>query len=103
MVCRICIRGCSFKIGLYKSATKLGYTVYLRFQISQHVRDIKLIESFVSYLDCGTIVKESELVKFQVANFKDIWEKKIIPFFFEKYPFAGVKGLASQVRDFADF
>ena len=84
----------SFKIGLYKSDTKLGYTLYLRFKISQHVRDIKLIESFVSYLGCGTIVNESEHVKFQkpqtpagvrgfVAKFKDIWEK-VIPFFSEK-------------------
>ena len=80
---------CSFKIGLHKSATKLGYTVYLRFQISQHVRDIKLIESFVSYLGCGTIVNESEHVKFQVAKFKDIWEK-VIPFF-QKNPILGNK------------
>ena len=63
---------CSFKIGLHKSATKLGYTVYLRFQISQHVRDIKLIESFVSYFGCETIVNESEHVKFQVAKYQDI-------------------------------
>ena len=62
----------SFKIGLYKSDTKLGYTVYLRFQISQHVRDIKLIESFVSYFGCETIVNESEHVKFQVAKYQDI-------------------------------
>ena len=79
----------SFKIGLYKSDTKLGYTLYLRFKISQHVRDIKLIESFVSYFGCETIVNESEHVKFQVAKYQDIWEK-VIPFF-QKNSILGTK------------
>lgn len=82
--------GC-FKINTFKSTSKLGHSITLRFQVSQHIRDIKLIESFISYLGCGILTKRDNSVLFEVSKFNDIWEK-IIPFF-QKTPIMGVKEL----------
>lgn len=82
--------GC-FKINTFKSTSKLGHSIALRLQVSQHIRDIKLIESFISYLGCGILTKRNDSVLFEVSKFNDIWEK-IIPFF-QKTPIMGVKEL----------
>jgi LAGLIDADG endonuclease len=71
----------------------LGYTVVLRFQIAQHNRDVKLLESLITYLGCGRVEINSKtsMAYFVVSKFNDINEK-IIPFF-EKYPIIGIKSL----------
>jgi hypothetical protein len=70
----------------------------LKFHIAQHNRDIKLMESLITYLGCGRI--ESDLARssvyFVVTKFNDITEK-LIPFL-DKYSVQGVK-----VKDFEDF
>ena len=76
-------------INIYKSKTKLGETVKLEFQLTQHARDENLMKSLISYFQCGTIRKRGEFIDFRVSKFKDIYEK-IIPFF-TRYPILGVK------------
>ena len=83
--------GCSF-ISIYDSPkSKLGKAVQLRFRISQHERDTKLMELLIKYLGCGRIEKYSKHneAKLVVTKFSDNTEK-IIPFF-NLYPLVGTK------------
>lgn len=72
--------------------------VRLRFQITQHSRDVALMSSLVKYFDCGVYFANParDAGDFVVTRFSDIHEK-IIPFF-NKYPIVGVKA-----KDFSDF
>lgn len=60
----------------------LGFGVGLEFQLTQHVRDVKLMESLIKYFDCGKIFKDREAIDFKVTKTKDFTEK-ILPFFFK--------------------
>lgn len=88
--------GC-FDIKITKSTSEIGYNVGLRFRISQHSRDLRLMENFVNYLGCGRIEKRSKhsFLEFIVLKYADI-EEKIIPFF-HKYPIQGIKSLDFQL------
>jgi hypothetical protein len=83
-----------FDINIFKSTTsKLGEAVKLRFRITQHSRDIELMENIINYLDCGNLhqdIKRS-LVYVTVTKFSDITDK-IIPFF-NNNPLQGTKVL----------
>ena len=82
----------SFMVNIKKSSTyKLGAGVELVFQITQHLRDEKLMKNFILYFGCGRLVKFDQKVNFIVTKFSDIIEK-IIPFF-NKYSIVGVKAL----------
>ncbi len=72
--------------------------IKLRFTITQHSRDEKLLRSLVSYLECGRYVlrKNKDYGDFIVTKFNDINMKIIC--FFKKYPILGVKAL-----DFGDW
>ena len=77
---------------------KVGYQVSLQFIITQHIRDIELINSLI---DCfgpatGKIIVTKPYVRFFVSKFTDITEH-IIPFF-ERYPL-----LSAKKADFIDF
>ena len=89
--------GCFF-INLCKASTKLGFSAYLVFQITQHSRDVELMKNLVSFFNCGRYVFRTNKnhCDFLVTTFSDV-NDKIIPFFF-KYKIIGVKE-----RDFADF
>lgn len=80
--------------------SKSGYSVQLKFVLTQHIRDKSLINSFINYFNCGNLLVDSRnsdsAIYFRVTKFKDIYEK-IIPFFV-KYPMLGGKAL-----DFANF
>ena len=80
------------------SAYKTGFQISLRFTLTQHSRDSKLIESLIEYLGCGEIyIRKGYLaVDFIVVKFDDLTHK-IIPFFL-KYPIKGIKS-----NDFEDF
>ncbi len=72
-------------------SNKIGTRIQLRFRISQHERDLKLMELLVKHLGIGTIYKYSGkdavvLIIFKYSEITNI----IIPFF-EKYPLLGVK------------
>jgi hypothetical protein len=88
----------TFDVKIYRSKTKIGKAVQLRFRISQHERDIKLMELLIKYLGCGQIEKHSKnpAVALVITKFVHNTEK-IIPFF-ENYPLVGVKKL-----DFKDW
>ena len=89
--------GC-FQVKLYKSNTNIGLAVNLRFNITQHTRDLTLLNSLINYFDCG-IVKirpTGYACDFYVLKLSDILSK-IVPFLY-KYPLIGAKRL-----DFMDF
>jgi hypothetical protein len=90
--------GC-FSVHIFTSAkSRLGKAVQLKFTITQHRRDLKLMNSLIKYLDCGIIVlgKEKSSGEFIVTSFEDI-SSKIIPFF-NKYQLQGIK-----VKNYDDF
>ena len=83
---------------IHNSKQKLGYQVKLRFRISQHVRDLKLMELLINYLGAGRIELNSSksIVSLTIVKFSDL-NNKIIPFL-EKNTLHGVK-----ILDFLDF
>lgn len=88
--------GC-FHVRFKKStASKLGVQVSLLFKISQHERDKELMKSFIDYLNCGNISKNSTWIDYTVVRYDDL-VLKINPFF-DKYKIVGVK-----LQDYLDF
>jgi LAGLIDADG endonuclease len=90
--------GC-FKVIVAKTPnTKLGFRVLLGFQISQHIRDEKLMTSLITYFGCGIIEKDPRgpSLYYSVYKFSENYEK-IIPFF-KKHKIVGIKS-----EDFADW
>ncbi len=88
--------GC-FHVRFKKSTkSKLGVQVSLLFKVSQHERDKELMKSFIDYLNCGIISKNSTWIDYTVVKYDDLIFK-IIPFF-DKYKIVGVK-----LQDYLDF
>lgn len=81
----------SFDVNIPQSTNKIGHRVQLRFRITQHERDIKLMEYLIKYLGSGKIYKypRNAAVSLTIVKFSDI-TNTIIPFF-EKNPLLGVK------------
>jgi hypothetical protein len=75
---------------------KIGSQTQLKFIITQHARDTKLMESFIKKFDCGRLQVQPKSVEFVVSKMADL-EGKIIPFF-KKHPLEGNKNL-----EFLDF
>ena len=71
-----------FFISLCKATTKLGFSAYLVFQITQHSRGVKLTMGLISFFYCGhyTFRTNKDYGDFLVTNFSDVNEK-ITPFF----------------------
>jgi hypothetical protein len=85
----------SFFIGFYKSSScKLGRAARLRFVLTQHSRDDKLLQGFIEFFGCGsyTLRKNKLAGDFIVFKLEDL-NSKIIPFFL-KYPLRGSKSLS---------
>lgn len=80
-------------VGIKKSKNIIGYQVYLRFRISQHARDTKLIELIMNYLGAGRLELDSRkpAVYLVITKISDI-NQIVIPFF-NKYPICGIKQL----------
>jgi len=78
-----------------------GSRVEVAFSLTQHDRDIKLMECFVSYFECGQCYSFKKHDIFRCRNSKDIREK-ILPFFL-KYPILGVKSKDFSVVFFSNF
>ena len=87
-----------FFISISKSPkSKLGWAVQLVFKITQHSRDIQLLQLIKDFLDCGRVEKRAGFAAdFTVTSIKDI-EGKILTFF-DKYPLLGSKLL--NLKDF---
>jgi hypothetical protein len=81
----------NFDVHIAKGTTKIGYRVQLRFRITQHKRNIILMESIILLLGSGNIYKypKQSAINITIMNSSDI-SNKIIPFFNE-YPIMGVK------------
>lgn len=78
----VAAEGC-FYVKIIKSKThKCGYQVLLVFNITQHVRDINLMELIIKKFGAGIIEKRSNglAVNLTITKFSDITEI-IIPFF----------------------
>lgn len=84
----------SFFISLYvNEKRKAGYAVSLVFGLSQHIRDIELLERLAKFLGCGIIRKANnrETAEWVITKSADI-NLKLIPFL-TKYTLSGVKFL----------
>ena len=82
----------NFDVRMPKTANGLQRRVQLRFRISQHSRDIRLMEKIVEYFQAGKIYKYSggkSAVSLSIVDFSDI-TNKIVPFF-NLNPIIGVK------------
>jgi LAGLIDADG endonuclease len=87
----------NFDVRTPKTNSKTGYRVQLRFRITQHVRDIKLMEKLVQYLGGGKVYKYTRSgVHLSIVDFSLITEI-IIPMFKEN-PLVGVKS-----KDYEDW
>lgn len=97
----------SFLVSIFKSKTNLGHAVRLYFSITQHERDLKLLNLIAQYLENpdqlvtdaskSNIYKNYKYSAFEIrlTQFENI--KKII-LFFKNHPILGMKSL-----DFQDF
>jgi hypothetical protein len=85
----------NFDPGIKKQVNcKTGFQVYLRFRVSQHLRDTQLMKLLIKYFGAGRIEIKTDsrrCVTFVVSNFSDLTQI-IIPFF-KEYPIVGVKHL----------
>lgn len=81
----------NFDVRITKGTTKIGYRVILRFRITQHERDIKLMESIMLLLGYGSIYKypKEPAINITIMNFSHFTNKVIA--FFNEYPVMGVK------------
>jgi hypothetical protein len=80
-------------VGIKKSKNIIGYQVYLRFRISQHARDAKLMELIMDYLGAGRLERDSRKpVIYIVINKISEINQIVIPFF-NQYPICGIKHL----------
>ena len=88
----------SFDANITKTTSKLGYRVQLRFRISQHNRDVKLMELIAKYL-VGFYYNKDKIYKYpkqdavclNVSSLSEI-NNKIIPFF-KQNPILGAKSI----------
>jgi len=82
----------NFDVRTPKTNSKTGYRVQLRFRITQHFRDIKLMERLVKYLGGGKVYKYTQSgVHLSIVDFSLITQR-IIPLF-KVNPLVGVKSL----------
>jgi len=82
----------SFFISLYENdKRKAGYVVSLSFSISQHLKDVELLERLSLFLDCGTVKRwpNREAAELIITKLSDL-NQKVIPLF-SKYNLSGVK------------
>lgn len=82
----------SFYISLYESnKRKAGYAVSLSFSLSQHLKDIELLERLSLFLDCGIVRRSSnrEAAELIITKSSDL-NQKVTPFLL-KYNLSGVK------------
>ena len=77
------------------NTTKIGFQVQLRFQLTQHIRDLELMKRIPDYLNGGNIYINRGAVDLKVIKLQDL--NRIVSLF-NKYPIAGIKHL-----DYLDF
>lgn len=82
----------NFDVRISPSSNKIGYRIQLRFRVSQHERDFRLLENIMKYLGTGNVYKYKgkSAVILTIVNFTDI-TNRIIPFFGDNPLLPGVK------------
>lgn len=83
-------------ITIQESKNKGTYNIGLRFVITQHSKDLVLLDTISNYLGCGKCYFNRNEVNLMVSTFSDI-NLKIISLF-NKYPLLGTKK-----EDYLDF
>jgi hypothetical protein len=88
----------SFLIDIFKSKAKIGYSIVLRITITQHFRDMLLMNNIKNVLSCGFTTKylKRNTIILKISNFKDVYYK-IIPIF-NKHKIIGIKSLYYFVK-----
>lgn len=81
----------NFDVRIPSTNSKLGYRVQLRFRITQHSRDLRLMEKIVEYFGSGNIYKYSGKSAVSLAIFDFTAITNIIVPFFNKNPIIGIK------------
>jgi len=76
---------------------KSGYQICLKFIISQDVRDVTLLNSFIDYFNCGNVLTDSKGMSRFIVRKKSEIALKIIPFFVKYYLHS------SKLADYNDF
>lgn len=86
----------NFDVRISPSSNKVGHRVQMRFRVSQHERDLNLMELIIKFFGTGSLYKYNgkSAVSLTIVNTSDIISI-IIPFF-NKYPLVGVKLLDYQ-------
>lgn len=81
----------NFDVRIPLTKSKLGSRVQLRFRITQHSRDIRLMEKIIEYFGTGKIYKYAgkSAVSLSIVDFTDI--TNILVPFFNKNPLIGIK------------
>jgi len=82
----------SFFISLYPNEKrKAGYAISLVFGLSQHIKDVELLERLAKFLGCGTvrISNSRNTAEWIITKFDDL-NLKLIPFL-TKYNLSGIK------------
>ena len=81
----------NFDVRMPSTNSKLGHRVQLRFRLSQHSRDLILMEKIIEYFGSGKIYKYGgkSAVSLTIVDFTDI-TNKIVPFF-NQYSIIGIK------------
>lgn len=84
--------GC-FSVNVTPSKTNVGFAVKLRFRLTQHVRDSKLLQVIVNHFLCGKLCTEprSSGMRLDITRLSDILV--VIKPLFNKYPLLGSKRL----------
>lgn len=86
-----------FSVSILNSSTgKLGVQIQLKFKITQHSKNSKLLEKFLDYYNCEQVYLTKELGNFEVTKLSDL-DENIINFFL-RYLIIGVKS-----KDFSSF
>lgn len=88
----------NFDVRIPATKSKTGYRVQLRFRISQHSRDLVLMEKIVEYFVAGKIYNYpgKSAISLSIVSFTDITDK-VIPFFNEN----GIIGI--KLYDYLDW
>ena len=88
--------GC-FSVILNESPTaKTGFQVQLRFKLTQHIKDEKLIRSLVEFFGCGKVYTYKNTVDFKITKLTDFIDK-VLPVFRE----VSLRG--AKAKDWLDF
>lgn len=88
-----------FYVSVYNSPkSKLNYAVQLVFKITQHIRDIGLLNEISNLLGCGRVEvrKSGDACDFVVTSVNQM--KKILIPYLEEYPLKGQK-----LKEYQDF